>query len=426
MKKIPAIFVFTFLLAAFSFGAFAQNETPQTKREKKVKEKPLPLTSQVILISLDGLQIEDLKNPKLNLPTLKYFSESGTYARNVESVYPTTSLPAHASLLTGMLPADHGITAEYLFNEQTGKSAPEKSATANEIKTDSILLAAERGGLKVAAWNFPLTENAEAKKSASASDLLTNFHEKIDLLRFDEYSAAQQKFGINSIEAITALEKIDQTLAQILAQAEKSGNKNEITWLIVSTHGNAKVEQEFRPNLLLAKKGFLTLDAQGNIKSWIATSRSSGGAAAIYLQDANNEEAIKDVQKIFIEEQEKEASALWRVIDKKSAAKLGADPRAAFFIEAAPGFLISEQTTGKKITDKLSASAPKAAAGYAPSKSEMRGFLIAAGKGIKPKTQIEYAQIIDVAPTIARLLGIELKASRGHVISSILIAPAQK
>ena len=400
----------------------------QNKREKKSSEKAVPLTSHVLLISIDGLRNEDLSKTNLNLPSLKSLRERGSFILNVESVYPSQSLPAHATIVTGMFPSDHGIVSDWKFDEKTGRSATEKYEAASDIKTDTIWQAAKRGELKTVAINFPLMNEAEldfkSQDISSALAWVEKNRPQLTMIRFDGLANSIQRYGLGSAEATAALEIIDSSLKKILEAVERAGITNETTFLVVSSHGYAKVEQEFRPNVMLAKIGFLPLDTATT--NWIATVRASGGGAAIYLRDAKNEEMAKAVTKVFEEIYKQESSPIWRILSQKDAAKLGADPRAAFFIEAAPGFLISEQTTGKKTTEKLNATAGQATSGYLPSRSEMRGTLIVAGKGIKPKTQIEYARLIDIAPTIARLLGLELKASRGHVISEMLLQQNQK
>ena len=50
----------------------------------------------------------------------------------------------------------------------------------------------------------------------------------------------------------------------------------------------------------------------------------------------------------------------------------------------------------------------------------MRAVLVISGKGIKPSQKIEYARLIDIAPTIVRLLGLEMKTARGRVLSEVI------
>ncbi len=406
-----------FVLLSGYWCAESKSLNPQTKPEKKPTEKPLHLTSYLVLISIDGLRIEDLQNAKLNLPTLRWLRERGTTVLSVESVYPSQSLPAHATILTGMYPSDHGVYSD--------AKTKEKDDSAAAIKPSTILQVAKRSGVKIGASNFPFSKGEAVDFNLQNLNATLAAAEKnppqLLLLRFEEIANSIQQFGLGSVEAQAALISIDESLKSLVESIERAGLTNEITYLIVSSHGFAKVQQEFRPNVILAKKGRLTLDAKGNIASWEAMARTFGGAAAIYLKDANDEVKAKEVQAIFAEVHKNEASPIWRVISRQDAAKLGADPQAAFFIEAAPGFIFSEQAAGKKITEKLGKDAIQAVSGYSPSRSEMRGILIGSGKGIRPQTTIEYARLIDLAPTMARLLGLELKPTRGHAISEMIL-----
>ena len=368
---------------------FALNLIPQDKK----KPISVAITSKVILISIDGLKTEDLNNPRLNIPNLKYLREKGAFALNVESVYPSATLPAYASVVSGMFPSDHGVVSDFIFNEEKGISSEIKFS---EIKVDTIWQAAKRAGIKTAAINFPFTKSEEI-----------DF--KLDSLNDEAIKQAQ----LILIRLDANLEASDLQIKKILELIDS----DEATVIIISPHGTAKADQEFRPNQFLAKKGFLTFDANGKVKDWIATTYSSEGAAAIYLKDQNNEEAAKSLEAVFREIQIQNHSPISRIVTKKEVAKLGADPRAAFFIEAAPGVIFSENGGTKKSIEKIT---PRFVTGYLPSRSEMRGTLIVMGKGIKTKTNIEYARIVDIAPTVARLLGIELKTARGHIISEIL------
>jgi hypothetical protein len=50
----------------------------------------------------------------------------------------------------------------------------------------------------------------------------------------------------------------------------------------------------------------------------------------------------------------------------------------------------------------------------------MRALFIIAGNGIKSGAQVKYARVIDIAPTVARILGLEMRTARGRVISEVI------
>jgi predicted AlkP superfamily pyrophosphatase or phosphodiesterase len=440
-----------FLISPLAVISLALTLCAQPRVRQAGKEKPQPLVSRVILISISGLRSDDFtssQTSRLRLPTLREFQARGAHALNVESVYPSQTLPAHATMVTGMLPSDHGVTADRAFDEQSGKAAQE-FRQASAIKTDTLWGAARRAGIKTAAIGFPLTEGAEIdfnspaeiqainaqaikladlksqdqQRKEAAVETIRQQRPHLVLLHFDSYARAGRYFGLASSEAAEALEGIDALLKQVVDAAASAGVAHETAFLIVSDHGLMKVEREFRPNVVLGRKEFLKTDGQGRIVSWRAAAQVCGGSAAIFLHNQQDEQTAREVEAAFREVHEQVSSPVWRVVTRRDASRLGADPRAAFYLDAAPGYAMTD-AIGGGLTGKAGAATGRAAGGYLPQRLEMRAVLIAFGPGVRPKTQIEYARLIDIAPTVARLLGIELRATRGRVLSEIISQPS--
>src|ERR1051326_6237306 len=149
------------LFISLILGAPTQSQQrPQTLPSKT---KPQKLASHVILISIDGMRADYIVNPdtyKLRIPNLRALRGKGAYAVGAESVYPSLTYPAHTAIVTGMLPADHGITTNRVFDEQSGEQTPAWHWFAKEIKTDTIWDAAKRAGLVTAAVGYPVTAGA--------------------------------------------------------------------------------------------------------------------------------------------------------------------------------------------------------------------------------------------------------------------------
>lgn len=456
----------------------ASSHSQQRTQTTPTKAKPQKLASHVILISIDGMRADYVVTPdtyKLRIPNLRALRSKGAYAVGAESVYPSLTYPAHTTMVTGMLPADHGITANRIFDEVSGEQTPAWHWFAKEIKTDTIWDAAKRAGLVTAAVGYPVTVGAAinfnlpeifnvpgivsaeppVRRHANPPELLdeisgalkidasklSNFtpdlasfeavdrlrtdvtayllekhHPNLLLLRLSSLDQAQHKHGPFSAEALAALERIDELLKQIIGATERGGIANETALLIVSDHGFMKVEQEFHPNVVLAKKGLLTVDAQGKITSWRAVAQAYGGSAAIIVKDQKDEKTAREAEEAFTEIFKQSDSPIWRIVSRRDLSRLGADPRAAFYIEAAPMTAFGSHNNGATI----SKSAERGTHGYMPSRFEMRASFIASGRGIKSGVKVEYARLMDVAPTIARLLGLEMRAMRGKVISEAI------
>jgi predicted AlkP superfamily pyrophosphatase or phosphodiesterase len=416
------------LIAAPTRQAIQQN--PQ---EKEGKAKTPPISSHVILITISSLRsdfVTGAESQRLKIPTIQALRTQGSYAVGIESVFPSQTLPAHASMITGSPPADHAVTSDYSFDQEDASQSKEPRKSAREIKTDTVFDAARRAGLVVAAVGFPLTTDAaivfnqpdatdDFVKALSAADIIEKHRPNLLLVNFTSFDVAQRRYGPLSAESLRAMESIDGLVKKIIDATENSRIAEETTFILVSDSGASKVEKEFNPNVLLAKKGWLASDGHGRITSWRAVAQSFGGSAAIFVRDPKDEDFIHEVETFFTQQAEKPDSPIWRIITRREATKLGADPRAALYLDAAPFYAITAKTTGSPITN-LTKDADRAAHGYAPSRVEMRSLFVIAGKGIKSGAQTPYARLIDIAPTVARLLGLEMKTARGRVITEVI------
>ncbi|MDA0312084.1 MAG: alkaline phosphatase family protein [Gemmatimonadetes bacterium] len=68
------------------------------------------LADHVILISVDGLRPEFYLEQRWPAPMMQRMATEGTHATKVRGITPTVTYPSHTTLVTGALPARHGIT----------------------------------------------------------------------------------------------------------------------------------------------------------------------------------------------------------------------------------------------------------------------------------------------------------------------------
>ena len=94
---------------------------------------------------------------------------------------------------------------------------------------------------------------------------------------------------------------------------------------------------------------------------------------------------------------------------------MGADPDAFLAAEAAPGFGFGNSVTGKLLTN----ATQKGAHGYSPSLPEMHSSLIMYGAGVAACKSLPNAQIVDIGPTAAALLGITMPNVEGVAVDHV-------
>src|SRR5215831_13524955 len=98
----------------------------------------------VVIVSIDGLR-PDFYLGDFDAPAMKAMVAGGAHARAVESVYPSSTYPAHATIVTGVLPAKHGIHANTLWTEQG--SSRDWYWYAKALKAKTLWQAAREKGL---------------------------------------------------------------------------------------------------------------------------------------------------------------------------------------------------------------------------------------------------------------------------------------
>jgi predicted AlkP superfamily pyrophosphatase or phosphodiesterase len=71
----------------------------------------------------------------------------------------------------------------------------------------------------------------------------------------------------------------------------------------------------------------------------------------------------------------------------------------------------------------ISPSKDRGAHGYLSGDSSMQAIFIASGAAIKKGVRLSQVSNVDIAPTIAALLGLDMNSASGHTIREILEAP---
>ncbi|HEY5902494.1 MAG TPA: alkaline phosphatase family protein, partial [Anaerolineales bacterium] len=69
---------------------------------------PRPSITRVVIISIDGLRPDAIDAAPM--PVLQELLRGGAYSLSAQTVMPSTTLPAHTSMLSGLCPSAHGIT----------------------------------------------------------------------------------------------------------------------------------------------------------------------------------------------------------------------------------------------------------------------------------------------------------------------------
>ncbi|HVF49534.1 MAG TPA: ectonucleotide pyrophosphatase/phosphodiesterase [Pyrinomonadaceae bacterium] len=460
------------LLCLFVFSASlyttARAQTAEGVRQAK----------RALVISLDGFDARYLLRRDeygLKIPTLRRLLAEGASASGVVSVYPSVTYPAHTTLVTGAAPRRHGIYGNEMLDSVAAPSPRPWYWFARDIRTDTLWNAAARRRLSTGMVSWPVATGAGdfnvpeiwkagtnpgddfrvtigeigaharprglveeiARRDAElyrrvtkdeGDDMRTRFAEYIieekrphlmfvHLFDLDHF---QHDFGPFTPEAFATLEKSDAYVARLLAAAERAGTLAETAVFIVSDHGFKPTAKRIHPGVLLERAGLVKVrreqDAKGETRTvvgeWRALPYASSGSCAIVLRDPRDREALAIVRNLLKAASVMDGGLFQNIFEAHELRTLGANPRASLMLEAGEGYSFGNNLTGELVTP----SKDKGNHGYLPTRADYRASFIASGAGVARRGDLGVVPMTDIAPTIARTLGLRLRTADGRAL----------
>jgi predicted AlkP superfamily pyrophosphatase or phosphodiesterase len=170
--------------------------------------------------------------------------------------------------------------------------------------------------------------------------------------------------------------------------------------------------------VVLKEMGLIATDGNDKVTGRKAWCVAQGGSAFVYVLDAGKKPETPALQQRL-----SKLEGVAAAVGPEGFARLGLPQPEVngespdFVLLTSPGYSFAEQVTGEAIAD---AGGLKGSHGHDPSPAYMHATFVAAGTGIKPGLRLDLIQNVDVAPTIARLMGLALTDVDGRVLEEIL------
>jgi len=426
---------------------------------------------RVILLTVAGLDASDYLDPwghaaapgaAVRMPRLAKLARQGATGLAALPPSPGSTRASHATLATGRSPASHGIVADTTLDEDGSRSLPlvDNRAMRGTALWDAAI------GRGVLALDWPTTAGARIElvvpeviaagswldtirprsspplyrelEAIAAEDLATSPKADADgerdpaswprpsekdaalveaacrvvdsprdpglwLIRLDQTASAQRTFGTGSVEVDDALARVDEAIGTLVDCLELAGQLEDTAIFVVGDVAYRAVHSVASPNVALLRTGLVGRDprATDGVRSWLALSRSNGLSAYVYARDAAN---ALDAREVL--ETEATRTGAFQVVSAKQLASMGADPQAWFGLAAAPGFALSDDLSGALVRPSVERGAPGMLR-FGEERASAVGF-VAWGRGIRNQVRLPRIEFVDIAPTIAALLGLRL------------------
>lgn len=430
--------------------------------------EPDARSRHVVVICVDGLPAYLFEDPSASMPAIRALAANGVRAQGMIVSNPSVTWPNHTSLTTGVRPEKHGV----LFNGvlvRPGLGLPVKvdprKDKADLVQVSTIYDALHEKGLTTAAINWPCTRNcatiddnfpdvpesfehttprliAELKEAGIVTDADVRDFSKMgtpgrdriwtqatchvirkrkpNLVLFHPLNvdAVHHRYGPQTPAGYTAVAYADTLVKDIVEAVDAAGIRDRTTFFVVSDHGFMAIPKTLHPNVVLREAGLLTVEG-GQVTAARAHVVPEGGIGMLYLTVPDRiDEDRKKVIELF-----RGQEGIAEIITPSGFARYGLpQPRdypqmADLILVAKDGYGIGAAATGDD--EVVKSEATLGTHGFLSTNPKMNATFIASGVGIRGGETIGVIENIDVAPTIAKLLGVPFPAD-GKVLVEAL------
>lgn len=372
----------------------------------------LPVTTLaeplVIVLSWDGMR-HDFPD-KGSYPGLQRVETEGVRAKRLTPVYPSATFPGHVTLATGAPPTVHGIVDNQFFDSERGIYA--YSSEADWILAEPMWIAAERQGIRAATYFWVGSESDWRQQRATyriapfdgnraESEKVAQIIEWIDLppderpgLIMSYWNGADTTAhvkGPGHPDVAEVIGEQDENLQTLLSAIDERHLWPETTLIIVSDHGMARVTQSVEIKTAIEDSGLAARVFGGNAVQRIFVDKAADIPALLSL--------LRKQEHISVFAQDEIPQGL-RVPNRTGDVVVTTEP---------PYTLSRSDSFTSKAIDLVSSLMDwgSGAHGYDPANPDMGGIFLAMGRGVSQSNELGEVLQLQVAPTIAALLGIE-------------------
>lgn len=193
---------------------------------------------RVIILSIDGLRPDAIELAPM--PNLIELMKVSAYSLTAQTIYPSATLPAHASMLTGLCPKTHGVDWNDYIPENGIAQGIDLFDIAHAAGMQTVLYAGKEKLQQVTdASSLDTFVWINDRDKVVMQNLLASFPLEFGVLfiHFATTDDMGHVYAWLSPEQLSVVYRADEAIGELLAALDTYGIRDETLLIITADHG---------------------------------------------------------------------------------------------------------------------------------------------------------------------------------------------
>jgi arylsulfatase A-like enzyme len=202
-------------------------------------EIPRPTNiTRVLIVSIDGLRPDAIDYAPM--PTLQGLMKIGAYSLTAQTIMPSSTLPSHTSMLTGLCPSAHGVTWNSYLPEKGFAKGTDLFDLAHAAGLRTIMIVGKeklRQVTEPASTDvFQWVNDLDPIIAKRAAQLIPDGFSVL-FVHFPDPDLDGHNYGWMSFPQMFTLRRTDQALQTLLDALDKADMRANTLIIVTADHG---------------------------------------------------------------------------------------------------------------------------------------------------------------------------------------------